>query len=50
MTEIAANIIAESMYAQCVGGNEHLLLEAFAYHWKKGSAKIVEDQQRVIEG
>ena len=35
MTELVANIIAESMYAQCdVNGNEYILLEAFIDHKK----------------
>ena len=51
MTELAANIIAESMYAQCdVDGNEYLLLEAFVKHWKSGSALSVKDQKAVITG
>ena len=33
ITKLVANIIAESMYAQCdVNGNEYLLLEAFVDH------------------
>ena len=44
ITEFAANIIAESMYAQCnVDGNEYLLLEAFINHRKNGSALSVKD-------
>ena len=39
MTELAANIIAESIYTQCdVEGNEYFLLEAFVDHRKNGSA------------
>ena len=50
MTELAANIIAELMYAQCdVNGNEYLLLETFANHRKNGSALGVEDQKVVIK-
>ena len=51
MTELAANIIAESMYTQCdVDGNEYLLLEAFINHRKDGSALSVEEQKVVIKG
>ena len=49
MTELAANIIAYSMYAQCdVDRNEYLLLEAFINHRKNGSVLSVEDQKIVI--
>ena len=51
ITELAANIIAESMYAQCgVNGNEYLLSEAFIHHRNKGSTLSVEDQKGVIKG
>ena len=51
MTELAANIIAELMYAQChVKGSEYLLLEAFINHRKNGSALSVDDQKEVIKG
>ena len=51
MTELVANIIAESMYAQCdVDGNEYLLLEAFINHQKNSSALSVEDKKDVIKG
>ena len=51
ITELAANIIAESMYAQCdVNGNEYLLLETFIDHGKTTSALSVEDQKIVING
>ena len=44
MTELAANIIAESIYAQCDdNGSEYLLLEVFIDHRKNGSALSVED-------
>ena len=44
-TEFAANIIAESMYAQCdVHRNEYLLL-LFSDHRKNDSALNVEDQK-----
>ena len=51
ITELAANIIAESMYAQCdVNVNEYLLLEAFIGHRKNGLAPTVEDQRIVVKG
>ena len=51
MTELASNIIAESMYAQCdVNRNEYLLLEALINHRKNISALLVEDQKVVIKG
>ena len=51
MTELAANIIAESMYAQYdVNGNEFLLLEAWINHKKNDSAVSVGDQKVVIKG
>ena len=49
--ELAANIIAELMYAQCdINGNEYLLLEAFIDRRKNSSALSVEDQKVVIRG
>ena len=51
MTELAANIIAESMYVQCdVDSNEYMLLEVFINHRQNGSGLSVEDQKVVIEG
>ena len=51
MTELAANVIAESLYAQCdVDGNESLLLQVFIDHRKNGSAFSAEDQTVVIKG
>ena len=51
MTDLAVNIIAESMYAQCdVGRNDSLLLEAFINHRKNGSTLSVDDQKVVIKG
>ena len=51
IVEHAANIIAESMYAQCdVNGNEYLLLKAFIDYRKNGSALSVEDQKIVVKG
>ena len=51
MTELAANIIAESMYAQCdIDGNEYPLLEILINHRKNGSTLSIEDQKVVIKG
>ena len=51
ITELAANIIAELIYAQCdVNENEYLLIEVFVDHSKNGSALSVEDQKAVIKG
>ena len=51
MTELWANIIAESMYAWCdVNGNEYLFLETFIDHQKNSSALSVEDKKVVIKG
>ena len=50
MTELAANIIGESMHAQCdVYRNEYLLLELFVVHRKDDSALSVEDQKIIIK-
>ena len=50
ITELPANIIAESMYTQCdVDVNEYLLLEAFICHRKDGSALSVEGQKMVAK-
>ena len=41
MTELLANIIAESMYFQCdVNGNKYLLLMAFIDRWKNDSTSV----------
>jgi hypothetical protein len=46
VTELAANTIATSMYAQCdVDGNEYLLLEAFVDHQKSDTALTLEQQK-----
>ena len=51
MTELAANIIAESMHAKhYVDRDECLLLEVFTNHRKNGSSLNVEDQKIVNEG
>ena len=51
ITELAANIIDESMYAQCdVNVNDYLLLDTFLDHRKNGLALSVEDQKLVVKG
>ena len=46
ITELAANITAESMYAQCdVDRNEYLLFESFIDHKKLDLALGVVDQK-----
>jgi hypothetical protein len=46
VTELVANTIATSMYAQCdVGGNEYLLLEAFVDLQKSDTALTLEQQK-----
>ena len=51
LKELASNIIAESMYAQCdVDRNEYLLLEPFVDHRKDDSAFTVEDQKVMVNG
>ena len=51
ITELAGNIIAESMYAQCdVDGDEYLYLEAFVNHRKSSSALSVKGQKIVVKG
>ena len=49
MTELGANIIAESIHAQCdVDGNVYLSLDAFVNHNESGSALTVKDKKLVI--
>ena len=51
MTEMAGNIIAESMYAHYeIDRNEGLLLGAFINHRRNGSAIIAVDQKIVVTG
>ena len=48
---LAANIIAESMYAQSgVNKNEYLLLGAFVNHKKNDSALSIANQKVVVKG
>ena len=50
MTELAAYIIAESVYTQCdVNGNEYLLLEAFVNNRKNSSALNIENKKIAIK-
>ena len=50
ITELGANIIAESMYAQChVGSNEYLLLISVVNHRKEDSVVSEEDQRVIIK-
>ena len=50
ITELAANIIVESMYAQFdFDGKEYLLLEVFINHKKNSSALSVNDQKLVVK-
>ena len=50
-TELAANIIAELMYAQCdVDGNEYLLLQACNDHRNNGSALNVKNKKKLSKG
>ena len=46
VTELIANVIAESMYAQCdPDGNEYLLLDALVDYGKDNKATSLSDQQ-----
>ena len=48
---MAANIIADLMYAQCdVVRNEYLLFQVFIDHRKNGSVLGVEDQKVIVRG
>ena len=49
--EYAANIIAESMYAQCDSeGNQWLLMDSIVDHSKDGSAVSLDDLHIVVNG
>ena len=51
VTELMANFIAESMYAQCnADGNEYLLLEVLVDYGKENKAISLSDQQTTIQG
>ena len=50
MTELAANIIAESMFAQCdIYKSKDLVLKAFIDHRQKGSALGNENKRVIIK-
>ena len=51
VTELTANIIAESMYAQCdTEGNEYSLLDALVDYQKDNKAISLSDQQTIVRG
>ena len=51
VTELTANIIAESMYAQCdADRNEYLLLDALVDYHKDNKAISLTEQQTSIQG
>ena len=51
MTGLAANLIAESMYAQCdPNENEHILLDDIIDFRKTKCALSIEDQNIVVKG
>ena len=51
VTELTANVIAQSMYAQCdADGNEYLLLESFVDYRKESGALTMDEQEIVVRG
>eukprot|EP01082_Thalassiosira_pseudonana_P000070 g27.t1 g27 contig1:60384-63019(+) len=51
VTELTANVIAQSMYAQCdADGNEYLLLESFVDYRKESGALRMDEQEIVVRG
>ena len=51
VTELTANVIAESMYAQCnADGNEYLLLDVLVDYQKDDKAISLSDQQITVQG
>ena len=49
VTELTANVIAESIYAQCnAEGNEYLLLDALIDYQKNNNAISLSDQQTTV--
>ena len=51
VTELAANIIAETMFAQCDDdGNEYVLLDSLVDYRKNENALSLEDQKIVVRG
>ena len=51
VTEVTANIIAESMYSQCnPDGNQYVLVNATVDFCKNNMALSIEDQKIVVKG
>ena len=51
VTELTANIIAESMYAQCdLEENEYLLLDVLVDYFKDNKAISLSNQQSTVQG
>ena len=51
VTKLTANVIAESMYAQCdLEGNEYLLLDALVDDYRDNKAISLLDQQITVWG
>ena len=51
VTELTANVIAESMNAQCnTEGNKYLLLDALVDYQKDSKAISLSDQQTIVRG
>ena len=49
--EYSANVIAESMYAQCdIDGNQHLILDAIVDYKKDANAIAMTDRYQIIKG
>ena len=50
-TELTANVIAVSMYAQCNSeGNEYLLLDVLVDYQKDNKTISISDQQTTVQG
>ena len=51
VTELMANVIAESMNIQCdADRNEYLLLDVLVNYWKDNKAISLTDQQITVQG
>ena len=51
VTELTANIIAESMYSQCdPDGNQYVLLNAIVDFRKTNTALSIKDQKIIVKG
>ena len=49
--EYSANVIAESMYAQCdIDGNQHLILDAIVDYKTDANAIAMTDRYQIIKG